>query len=165
MSTSLSWSFHLACEQALGPGPPPPPPNPEPRPGPRACSQANFTWCQWRKLIQILLLYYGYLHNTPLHMLCNMDISIIIYTMNWLLRALWLVVAYDLSEYRRTADVIEKLFSLFFFPTWRTVSKMFARLLRIEQVKASKNFLVEAVYKREKEETETRGIPGDLKNT
>ena len=29
--------------------------------------------------------------------------------MNWTLRALWLVVAYGLSEYRRTADVIGKI--------------------------------------------------------
>ena len=42
------------------------------------------------------------------------------------------------------ADVIEKLFSLF-CPTWRTILKMFAKLFR----------LVGAVYKQEKEETET----------
>ena len=39
--------------------------------------------------------------------------DIMIYTINWILRALWLVVDYNLSEYRRTADVIEKLLSLF----------------------------------------------------
>ena len=32
-----------------------------------------------------------------------------VYTMNWILRALWLVVAYDLSKYRHTADVIKKV--------------------------------------------------------
>ena len=62
-----------------------------------------------------------------------------------------MVVAYDPSEYRRTADVIEKLFSLF-CPTWRTDLKMFARLFRIEQVKALKKSLVGVVYEQEKEE-------------
>ena len=43
---------------------------------------------------------------------------------------------------------------------------MFARLFRIKQVKVSKKkSLVGAVYEQEKEETKTKSVPGDLKNT
>ena len=51
--------------------------------------------------------------------------------MNWILRALCLVVAYDLSEYRRTVV-------FFVLSNMAHSLKMFARLIRIEQVKASK---------------------------
>ena len=53
-----------------------------------------------------------------------------VYTMMWMLRALWLVVAHDLSEYRYMDDVTRNLFSLF-CSTWRTLLKMFMRLFRI----------------------------------
>ena len=53
------------------------------------------------------------------------------------IRALWLVVAHDLPENIHTNDVTGSLFSLF-CPTWRAILKVFARLFRIKQVKASK---------------------------
>ena len=49
----------------------------------------------------------------------------------WMLRALWLVVAHDLSEYRYIDDVTRSLVCLF-CSTWRAVLKMFVRLLRIK---------------------------------
>ena len=54
-----------------------------------------------------------------------------LYTMMWMLRALWLVLAHDLSEYRYMDDVTRNLFSLF-CSTWRAVLKMFVRLFRIK---------------------------------
>ena len=49
----------------------------------------------------------------------------------WMLRALWLVVAHDLSEYRYIDDVTRSLVCLF-CSTWRAVLKMFVRLFRIK---------------------------------
>ena len=46
-------------------------------------------------------------------------------------------------------DVTENLFSLL-RSTWRAVSKMFVRLFRIKQVKASKKSLAGAIHKDEK---------------
>ena len=51
------------------------------------------------------------------------------YTLMWMLRALCLVIAHDLSEYMD--EVTRNLFSLF-CSTWRAVLKMFVRLLRIK---------------------------------
>ena len=48
-----------------------------------------------------------------------------------ILRALWLVVAHDLSKYRYMDDVTRNLFSLF-CSTWRMVLNMFVRLFRIK---------------------------------
>ena len=47
----------------------------------------------------------------------------------------------------------------------KIVLKLFARLFRIEQVKASKTVSVGAVYEQEKGETETKSLPGDLKDS
>ena len=54
----------------------------------------------------------------------------------WMVRALWLVVAHDLSEYGYMDDVTRSLVCLF-CSTWRAVLKMFVRLFRIKQVKSS----------------------------
>ena len=51
-----------------------------------------------------------------------------------MLRALWLVVAHDLSEYRYMDDVTGNLFSLF-CSKWSAVLKMF---VRSKQLKVSK---------------------------
>ena len=53
------------------------------------------------------------------------------YTMMWIICALWLVVAHDLSEDRYMADVTENLFWLF-CSTLRVVLKMFVRLFRVK---------------------------------
>ena len=58
-----------------------------------------------------------------------------VHTMMWMLRALWSVVAHDLSEYRYMDDVTRNLFSLF-CSTWRAVLKMFMRLFRIKASEA-----------------------------
>ena len=52
----------------------------------------------------------------------------------WMLRALWLVVAHDLLEYRYMGDVTQNLFNQFwlFCSTWRAVLKMFVRLFWIK---------------------------------
>ena len=55
--------------------------------------------------------------------------------MMWMLFALWLVVAHDLSEYRYMVDVTANLFSLF-CSTWRLVLKMFVRFFRINASKS-----------------------------
>ena len=52
-------------------------------------------------------------------------------TTMWMLGALWLVVAHDLSEYRYMDDVTRNMFSLF-CSTWRAVLKMFVGLFRIK---------------------------------
>ena len=72
-----------------------------------------------------------------------------------MLRALWLVVAHDLLEYRYMNNVTGSLFSLF-CSTWRAVLKMFVRLFRI---KASENLgksLGRAITKKKNGETETK---------
>ena len=95
------------------------------------------------------------------------SLSILFYTINGILHALCLVIAYDLSEYRRTAGVREKLFSLF-YPTWPIVLNWFENVCKIIPDWASEGFentLEGAVYNQEKEETETKSVPGNLKNT
>ena len=49
---------------------------------------------------------------------CRKEVKIWRYTMMWMLRATWLVVAHDLLEYRHTDDVKGILFSLPFSSTW-----------------------------------------------
>ena len=51
--------------------------------------------------------------------------------MMWMLRAPWLVVAYDLPEYRYMGVVTGNSFSLF-CSKWRAVLNMFVRLFRIK---------------------------------
>ena len=51
--------------------------------------------------------------------------------MMWMLHALWLVVAYDLLEYRYMDDITGNLFTLFCW-TWHAVLKMFLRLFWIK---------------------------------
>ena len=75
-----------------------------------------------------------------------------------------IVLCYDLSEYRRTAEVIENLFSLF-FPTWRTVLKNVCEIIPNWESEGLEESLLEAVYEQEKEETETKSVPGHLKNS
>ena len=69
------------------------------------------------------------------------------YTMMWMLRALWLVVAHDLSEYMD--DVTRNLFSLL-CSTWRTVLKMFVKLLRIKESELLEKSSTGAIYKKAK---------------
>ena len=66
-----------------------------------------------------------------------------------MLRALWLIVAYDLSEYRYIDDVTGNLFSLF-CSTWGAVLKMFVRLFRIKASKSLEKRWAGAIYKKEK---------------
>ena len=73
--------------------------------------------------------------------------------MTWILRVLWLVVAYDLSESRRMADVVEKFFYLF-CPTWCTVLKSVCEIIPDRASEDVKKSLVEAVYEQEKQETQ-----------
>ena len=56
----------------------------------------------------------------------EIDKSITIYTMMWILCVLWLVIAHDISEYRYMDDVTRNLFCLF-CSTWCGL-KMFVRL-------------------------------------
>ena len=72
-----------------------------------------------------------------------------VYTMMWMLRALWLVLAHDLLEYRYMDDVTGNLFSLF-CSTWHAVLKMFVRLFRIEASESFGKSLAGAIYKEEK---------------
>ena len=73
--------------------------------------------------------------------------------MMWMVHALWLVVAYDLLEYRYVDDVTGNLFTLF-CSTWRVVLKMIHWWLwdyfGLKQVKTSKKKLARAIYKEEK---------------
>ena len=69
--------------------------------------------------------------------------------MMWILRALWLVVAYDLSHYRYIDDVTGNLLSLF-CSTWRAVLRMFLRLFRIKANESLEKSLARAFYKEEK---------------
>ena len=71
------------------------------------------------------------------------------YAMMWLLRALWLVVAHDLSENSYMDDVTRNLFSLF-CSTWRAVLKMFVRLLRIKASEILEKSSTGATFKKEK---------------
>ena len=80
---------------------------------------------------------------------CYQPPSIGLYTMMWMLRALWLVVAYDLSHYRYIDDVTGNLLSLF-CSTWRAVLRMFLRLFRIKANESLEKSLARAFYKEEK---------------
>ena len=62
---------------------------------------------------------------------------------------LWLVVAYDLSEYRYIDDVTGNLFSLF-CSTWGAVLKMLVRLFRVKASKSLEKRWAGAIYKKEK---------------
>ena len=64
-----------------------------------------------------------------------------------MLRASWLVVAHDLSEYMD--DGTRNLFSLF-CSTWRAVLKMFVKLLRIKSSELLEKSSTGAIYKKEK---------------
>ena len=66
--------------------------------------------------------------------------------MNWILRALRLVVADELSEYRHTADVIEKVF---FFFVLSNMAHSFENVCDVIPDWARKN-LMGAVYEQEK---------------
>ena len=66
-----------------------------------------------------------------------------------MLRALWLIVAYDLSEYRYKDDVTGNLFYLF-CSTWGAVLEMFVRLFRIKASKILEKRWAGAIYKKEK---------------
>ena len=63
--------------------------------------------------------------------------------------ALWLVVAHDLSEYK-TWMTSRKICFLGFVQHGARFWKVFVRLFRIKQGKASKKSLAEAIYKEEK---------------
>ena len=69
----------------------------------------------------------------------------------WMLRALWLVVAHDLSEYRYIDDVTRSLVCLF-CSTWRAVLKMFVRLFRIKASEILEKSSTGAIYKKKKME-------------
>ena len=71
------------------------------------------------------------------------------YTMMWMLRALWLVVAHDLLRYRYMDDVRGNLFPLI-CSTSRAVLKMFVRLFRIKASESLVKSLSRAIYKEEK---------------
>ena len=66
-----------------------------------------------------------------------------------MLRALFLVVAHDLLEYRYKDDVTGNLFSLF-CSTWGAVLKMSVRLFRIKAREILEKSLAGTIYKKEK---------------
>ena len=72
-------------------------------------------------------------------------------TTMWMLGALWLVVAHDLSEYRYMDDVTRNLFSLF-CSTWRAVLKMFVGLFRIKASEILEKSSTRGNYNRKKNE-------------
>ena len=72
-----------------------------------------------------------------------------------MLRALWLVVAHDLLEYRYMDDFTGNLFSLF-SSTWRAVLKTFVRLFRIKASESLGKSLARATTKKKNGETETK---------
>ena len=79
-----------------------------------------------------------------------------LYTMMWKLRALWLVLAHDLSEYRYMDDITRNLFSLF-CSTWRAVLKMFVRFsFGLKQVKSPKKVQQELFTRKKNGETGTK---------
>ena len=71
--------------------------------------------------------------------------------MMWMLGALWLVDAHDLSEYRYMDDVTRNLFSLF-CSTRRAVLKMFVGLFRIKASEILEKSSTGANYNRKKNE-------------
>ena len=84
-------------------------------------------------------------------------LTILFCTMMWMLRALWLVVAYDLSEYRYIDDTMANLFSLF-CSTWRAVLKMFVRLFQIKASESLEKSLAGAIYKEKNGGTGTKRV-------
>ena len=102
----------------------------------------NFSFSGWLEPTQAF-----FFTNQPVVKIWKM-FTITFYTMMWNLRALWLVVALDLLEYRYMNNVTGNLFSLL-CSAWWAVLKMFVRLFRIKQVKASS--LAGAIYKEEKQ--------------
>ena len=89
--------------------------------------------------------------------------TLLFYTMMWIIRALWLVVAHDLSEDRYMDDVTENSFWLF-CSTWRVVLKMFVRLFRIKARKSLKKLSTGAIYKEEKWKNRDGKSPWQLEN-
>ena len=69
--------------------------------------------------------------------------------MMWILRALWLVVAHDLSEYRYMDDITRNLLFFVLF-NWRAVLKMFVRLFPIKASESLEKISTGAIYKKEK---------------
>ena len=73
------------------------------------------------------------------------------HTVMYMLLALLLVVAHDLSEYRYMDDVTRNLFSLF-CSTWRAVLKMFVGLFRIKASEILEKSSTRGNYNRKKNE-------------
>ena len=69
------------------------------------------------------------------------------YTMMWMLRALWLVVFHDLSEYSYMDDVKGKLF---FFVLFNMVRGFVVRLRRIKASEILEQSSTGAIFKKEK---------------
>ena len=91
---------------------------------------------------------------------CN-DLLIRVYTMMRMLRALWLVIAHDLLEYRHVDAVTGNFFSLF-CSTWRAFLKIFVILLRIKSESLEKS-VAGAIYKEENGELETKRVLDNLR--
>ena len=85
-----------------------------------------------------------------------------VYTMMWMLRALWLVVAHDLLEYRYMDDVTRNLFSLF-CSTWRAVLKMFVRLFQIKASESLKKRISKSYLKEKNGEKERKRVLYNLR--
>ena len=74
---------------------------------------------------------------------------ILFYTMMWMPRALWLVVAHDPWEYRDMGDITRNLFSL--FCSRRAVLKLFVRLFwNYASERLKEKNLRGAIYKEDK---------------
>ena len=98
----------------------------------------------------IYIYIYTYIYTPDTHTHTYIYIYIYIYLYNDVnATRLWLVVAYDLSEYRYIDDVRGNLFSLF-CSTWGAVLKMFVRLFRIKASKSLEKRWAGAIYKKEK---------------
>ena len=70
------------------------------------------------------------------------------YTINWILRPLWLVIAYDLSEYRRTPDITENCFLCFIHKVHSI--KNVCKIIQDWASEGLKKGLAEAVYEQNK---------------
>ena len=87
------------------------------------------------------------------------------YTMWWILRALWLVVAHDLLEYRHLDDVTGNAFPFFVengARFWECL-RDYLVLIRIRQVKSAKNVEHELLTEKKNENAETKRVLDDLK--
>ena len=87
------------------------------------------------------------------------------YTMWWILRALWLVVAHDLLEYRHLDDVTGNAFPFFVengARFWECL-RDYLVLIRIRQVKSAKNVEHELLTEKKNEKIETKRVLDDLK--